>query len=97
MYSFTSRASLLRHDFIDPDARYVRIALRDFLGIIDTVSAHDREPRDRFKPQRQILGSSFRDFSTTTEMAPMSMMRSFIDSNHLPQAAMISGVGFSNP
>ena len=28
---------------------------------------------------------------------PMSIILSFIDSNHLPQAAIISGVGFSNP
>ena len=65
----TNRASLLRHHFIDPDACYVRIALRHLLCIIKAVGAHDQEAGDGFKPQWQILGSSFRDFSTTREMA----------------------------
>ena len=69
MYPFTNRTSLLRHHFIDPDAGYVRIALRDLLGIIDALSAHDREARNGLTRQRQILGSGFRDFSTTAEMA----------------------------
>src|SRR5258705_6860336 len=70
MYPFTNGASLLRHHFIDPDARYVRIALRHLLSSIKAVCAYDREAGDGFKSQWQILGSRFRDFSTTTEMAP---------------------------
>src|SRR5260221_8391902 len=91
------RGHLLRHHFIDPDARYVRIALRYLFCSIKAVGAHDCEAGDGFTSQWQILCSSFRDFSTTTEMAPMSIILSFVDSNHLPQAAIISGVGFSNP
>ena len=46
---FTNVASLLRHHFIDPDARYVRIALRNPLGIINALGAHDREARNGIK------------------------------------------------
>ena len=62
---------LLRHHLIDPDARYVRIALRHLFCSIKAVGAHDREAGDGFTSQWQILCSSFRDFSTTTEMAPV--------------------------
>jgi hypothetical protein len=62
--------AVFRHHFIDPDARYVGIALRHLLGSIKAVCAHNREAGNGFKSQWQILGSSFRDFSTTTEMAP---------------------------
>src|SRR5216684_8725208 len=61
--------SLFRHDFIDSDAGDIRIAPCYLLSIIEAVRAHNRETGDRFKPQRQILGSTFRDFPATTEVA----------------------------
>src|SRR5258705_6598995 len=66
--SFTNCASLLRHHFIDPDARYEGIALCHLFRVIKAAGGHDREAGDRFKSQWQVPGSGFRDFSASTEM-----------------------------
>jgi hypothetical protein len=49
--------------------------LRHLLCVIKAVGAHYREAGDGFKSQWQILCSSFRDFSTTPEMARSSSAR----------------------
>src|SRR5258705_3114716 len=66
--SLTRWVSLLRHHFIDPDARYEGIALCQPFCVFKAAGAHDREAGDGFKSQWQVPGSRFRDFSTTTEM-----------------------------
>src|SRR5258708_11631953 len=67
---FTNWASLLRHHFVDPDARYERVALRHLFCVFKAAGAHDREAGDRFKSHWQVLGSRLRDFSASTEMPP---------------------------
>ena len=62
-------ANLFRPDFIDPDAGYVRISLRDFLGVVEAIRAYDRESGDGFETQRQVPGSTFRNFPAATEVA----------------------------
>jgi hypothetical protein len=48
-----SDSRLLRHHFIDPDARYVRIALRHLFCSFKAVGAQDRESGDGFRSQWQ--------------------------------------------
>jgi hypothetical protein len=66
--SFRNPASLLRHHFIDPDARYERIAPRHLFCVIKAAGAHQREAGDGLKSHWQVLDSCFRDFSASTEM-----------------------------
>src|SRR4029079_13145713 len=55
--------------FIDPDAGDVGIALCDLLRILEAVGPHDREAGDGIKSERQILCSSFGNFSAAAEMS----------------------------
>jgi len=64
-------------------------------GVNRYVEIH-RESVDRRDAWR-FLVPAFEISRPPLKWRPMSIILSFTDSNHLPQAAMISGVGFSNP
>src|SRR5882757_8776397 len=64
-----SRGSLLRHHFIDPNARYVGVALRHLFSVVEARGADDREAGDGIGCQRQLLRAGFGDFPAAAEVA----------------------------
>src|SRR6266853_1358302 len=60
--------SLLRHHFVDSNARYKRILLGKFLRLVEIVRLDDRVTRNGFHIHWQGPGSAFRYFSAIAEM-----------------------------
>lgn len=96
LYVLAKRTELRLRDFIDPDARHVRIALRHPLRVLETFGVHHDDAGYRRRSRGKGL-APFLDISRPLIRPYCSTILFFMDWNQRFHACMISGVGFSNP